>query len=93
MGNDFVLEAAAAMTTVNSTSQAKSQDRKRAAAAQQLHTLLVASAPPLKRREFKRALQRLEPELCRRLTMMHANAAVAKDGASGSGVQHEIRGE
>ena len=55
-----------------------------AAAVQQLHTLLVASAPPL---------QRLEPELCKRLTMMHANAAVAKDGAGGGGVQHEIRGE
>ena len=88
-GHNLVLEAAAAFAPANSTSQAKSQDRKRAAAAQQLQALGAVAAPQLQRCELKRALWQREVELHRRLQIMRAQAAGTKDGARGCGGKHK----
>ena len=84
-----LLHGAVAFMSASGTSQAKGQNRKRAAAAQQPHTLLVAVAPRLQRRQFKQTRRQLECQLRRRLQVMRARGSASEVGASRCRVQHK----
>jgi hypothetical protein len=86
--NRAPLQAAAAFA-VNLTRQAHRKGGKRAAAAQQPHTLLVAVAPRLQRRQFKETLRLLDCQLRGRLQVMRARGLTSENGASGGSVQHK----
>ena len=86
--NRAPLQAAAAFA-VNLTRQANRKGGKRAAAAQQPHTLLVAVAPRLQRRQFKQTRRQLQCQLRRRLQVMRARGSAPEVGESRCRVQHK----
>ena len=79
----------AAAFAVNLMREANRKGGKRAVAAQQPHTLLVAVAPRLQRRQFNQTRRQLECQLRRLLQVMRARGSASEVGASGCRVQHK----